>query len=238
MGNKSINPKVILITGTSEGIGYFLAKYYIKKEYVVVGCSRSDCDINNSNYYHIKGDISKEESILEIFRFIRSRFSRLDVVINNAAVNPAILNIAFLPYNTIENIYRINVMAPIFICREAVKLMIRNKSGRIINIGSMATKHEVAGEALYTSTKSSLNAFTRVLAKEVYKYGITANVISPSIIDTKLSRTINKEAIAVILSRNVIHEYGEFTDVSNSIDFLLCESSKCITGQLIYLGGV
>jgi 3-oxoacyl-[acyl-carrier protein] reductase len=228
----------MLITGSSRGIGNYLANYYIDSGFIVIGCSRNECNIKNENYIHIIADISNEKEILNVFKIIRKNYKRLDILINNAAINPAILNVAFLPYKTIQDIYNVNVFAPILFCREAIKLMIRNKFGRIINIGSMATRHEVSGEALYTSTKASINAFTRVLSKEVATSGITVNIIAPSVIETELSKAINKEALKEVLNRNAIKEYGNLLDISNSIDYIIREESKSVTGQIIYLGGV
>jgi len=236
--NKSNSKSVMLITGTSKGIGKYLADYYLNKGFTVIGCSRSACEIENDNYTHIIADISNEDEILNIFKIIRKDYKRLDVLINNAAINSAILNVAFLPYETIQKIFKINVFAPIMFCREAVKLMSRNKFGRIINLGSMATRHEVAGEALYTATKASINAFTRVLSKEVINLGITVNVLAPSAIETDLSKAINQDALMEVLNRNAIKQYGDLIDVSNSIDYLIKEESKSVTGQVIYLGGV
>jgi len=228
---------VILITGTSRGIGKFLAEYYLNEGYIVIGCSRSTSSVLHTCYHHFSIDISTENEIQTIFQFIRKQIKRLDIVINNAAINPAILSAALLPYNIMQSAFCVNVFAPMVICREAVKIMGRKKFGRIINIGSMATKHEVPGEALYTSTKAALNGYTRVLAKEVYKMGITVNVVSPAAIKTGLSAQINQQALTEVLSRNAINKFGEFEDVSNTIDFLIRKENDSITGQLIYLGG-
>ena len=192
----------------------------------------------NAAKSHIIADISSEEEIIRVFRIIRSDYKRLDFLINNAAINPAILNVAFLPYETIQKIFKTNVFAPIVFCREAVKIMSRYKFGRIVNMGSMATRHEVAGEALYTATKASINAFTKVLSKEVNNLGITVNVLAPSVIETDLSKAINQEALREILNRNAIKKYGELIDISNSIDYLISKESQSVTGQVIYLGGV
>jgi 3-oxoacyl-[acyl-carrier protein] reductase len=227
----------MLITGTSKGIGEYLANYYLINGFIVIGCSRTACKIKNDNYTHIIADISNDTEILNIFKIIRKDYKRLDVLINNAAINPAILNVAFLPYETIQKIFKVNVFAPIMFCREAIKLMSRNKFGRIINLGSMATRHEVAGEALYTATKASIISFTRVLSKEVSNLGITANVLAPSAIETDLSKAINQDALMEVLNRNAIKKYGDLIDVSNSIDYLIKKESKSITGQVIYLGG-
>jgi 3-oxoacyl-[acyl-carrier protein] reductase len=235
--NMSDKP-VMLITGTSRGIGRYLADYYLDKGFKLIGCSRSPGVIVNENYLHIIADISREEEIINIFRIIRNDYKRLDYLINNAAINPAILNVAFLPYETIQNIFRTNVFAMIMFCREAIKIMGRNKFGRIVNMGSMATRHEVAGEALYTATKASINAFTKVLSKEVSNLGITVNVLAPAVIETELSRAVNQEALREVLNRNAIRQYGNLSDVSNSIDYLISKVSQSITGQVIYLGGV
>ena len=161
---------VMLITGTSKGIGKYLADYYLNKGFIVFGCSRSASEIENDNYIHIIADISHEHEIINIFKIIRKDYKRLDVLVNNAVVNTSDLNVALLPFKTIEYTFKVNVFAPILICREAVKLMSRNKFGRIVNIGSMLSRHEIPGTALYTTTKSALIAFTRVLSKEVYSF--------------------------------------------------------------------
>ena len=233
-----VKKKLVLITGTSRGIGAYLAKHYLLKGYIVIGCSRSISVIDEIDYFHIQSDISEELEILKVFSFIRKQFGYIDVLINNAAINPAIMSAALLPYESIQKAYKVNVFATMLFCREAVKLMSRKKFGRIINIGSMASKHEVPGEGLYTSTKAAVIAYTRVLAKEVYKQGITANVVAPSAIETELSKQINVNALKEVLLRNAIHKMGEFSDVSNVIDLLINEESSSITGQAIFLGGV
>lgn len=238
MNNSSSDKKVFLITGTSKGIGRYLAQYYLNDGNYVIGCSRSKSDLVNDNYTHLEKDIANETEILEVFRFIRKEYKRIDVLINNAAINPRILTAGLLPYRMIEDTYKVNVYAPMIFCREAIKLMSRKRYGRIVNISSMAVKHEVSGESLYTSTKSAITAYTKVISKEINDYGITANVIAPSAIPTDLSAKINQEALQEVLSRNAIKSLGEMKDVSNTIDFVISKDSSSITGQIIYLGGV
>lgn len=233
-----IQAKIILITGTSKGIGKYMAEYYCNRGFSVIGCSRSVCDISHENYTHFSADITNEAEVLSLFKQVKQRFSKIDILINNAAVNPAILSAALLPVAVIESAFRTNVFAPMMLCREAVKLMARHKFGRIINFGSMATRHEVPGESVYTSTKAALIAYSRVLSKEVAKSNITVNVVAPSAIRTELSAKINQEALQEVLSRNAINTYGDFADVTNIVDLLITDESKSITGQVIYLGGV
>ncbi len=237
MEKKNNQTLIILITGTSRGIGKYIAEYYCSLNYTVIGCSRTESTITHDDYSHFVVDVGKEQELIEMFKSIRQHFKRVDVLINNAAINPAIISGALVPYTTVEKVFKVNVFAPMFCCREAVKLMLRNKFGRIINIGSMAAKHEVPGEGLYTSTKAAMNAYTRVLAKEVGKMGITVNVLAPAAIRTELSSKINQTALAEVLSRNAINDYGDFEDITNSLDFLIKKESKHVTGQIIYLGG-
>jgi 3-oxoacyl-[acyl-carrier protein] reductase len=232
------NIQTILITGTSRGIGHYLATYYLNLGHNVIGCSRSKSTIENNHYKHFEIDLANEYDILEMFKLIRKEFKSISVLINNAAINPAIIMAPLLPYETISNTFKVNVFATMICTREGVKLMLKNKFGRIINLGSMASKHEVPGESLYTSTKSAINAYTRVVAKEVGKMGITVNVVAPSAIETELSNQINRDALNEVLSRNAINKLGDFSDVSNIIDTLIKNESKAITGQIIYLGGV
>lgn len=229
---------IILITGTSAGIGKYLAEYYSMKGFQVLGCSRRDSSISYSNYKHYKIDLQSESEIVDLFRSIRREYKSLDAVINNAAINPFIGSAALLSEETIIKTYKTNVFAPMIICREAVKIMSRTKFGRIINIGTMATYHEVPGESLYTSSKAALDSYSRILAKEMAKLNITVNILAPSAIETDLSKQINEDKLFEVLNRNAINTFGSMSDVSNLADLLLKKESSAITGQVIYLGGV
>jgi 3-oxoacyl-[acyl-carrier protein] reductase len=231
------NKKVILITGTSKGIGRYLAEYYVKRGFYVIGCSRNSIDFSNKLYKHFEIDITDEKNIIEIFNFIRKELKRLDILINNAVINPNIISSALLSYTDIEISYKTNVFSTMIFCREAIKIMMRKKFGRIINIGSMVTKHESLGGILYSPTKSAINSYTKVLSKEIYRAGITVNVVAPSAIKTELSDGLNKVVLAEILSRNAIPEFGKMSDISNLIDLLIKKESNSLTGQVFYLGG-
>lgn len=229
--------KVVLITGTSRGIGRYLAEYYLALNHDVIGCSRGECEINNQRYTHFKADIADKNEVLKIFKLVRKEFGRLDVLINNAAINPMIALASLMPYNVVEKTYKVNLFATILFCQEAVKIMSRKKKGRIINMGSIAEKHDAIGESLYASTKAAVNTFTKILAKEVNTLGITVNVVVPAVIKTELSGKVSDEAIQQIFARNAIKEYGKMEDVSNLIDFLIKDESSSLTGQIFYLGG-
>ena len=109
--------KVILITGTSKGIGKYLSEHYIDKGYFVIGCSRGKSAIYSKYYKHFEIDISDESKIVDLFLFIRNNLKRLDVLINNAVVNPSVISSAFVSYEDIEKAYRINVFSTMIFCK-------------------------------------------------------------------------------------------------------------------------
>ncbi|MBO3699763.1 SDR family NAD(P)-dependent oxidoreductase [Roseivirga sp. E12] len=229
---------VVLITGTSRGIGRYLVEYYCSKGNKVIGCSRNDSIFSADNYQHIQLDVSDEPAVQNMFRSIRKEYNQLDVLINNAAVNLTLSPVYALTKDSVLRTMEVNFVSTVLMSKMAVKLMSKNTFGRIINIGSMASKLEVKGESIYSASKAAINTFTRVMAKEVHRLGITCNVVAPSAIETELSKQIDPEALKEVLSRNAVSEFGRFEDISNTIDFLLSQESNAVTGQIIYLGGV
>jgi len=232
-----INKPVMLITGTRKGIGKYLAEYYSKNLYQVIGCSRGLIDYKLDNYQHFCLDVSEESSVKKMFTEIRKKYGRLDVLINNAGVNYAHSPLLLVPYESALKTVEVNLLGTFLLSREAAKIMKKKSFGRIVNLGSMAVKHEVKGEAIYTASKAAIVSLTRVMAKEISSYGITCNTVSPAAIDTDFIKKINNNGLNEVLSRNAIPNVGSLNEVSNTIDWLINTESSAITGQSIYLGG-
>jgi 3-oxoacyl-[acyl-carrier protein] reductase len=237
MAHGAVDLPVILITGTRSGIGRYLAEYYVARPFRVIGVSRGEPDLRAENYRHFRLDVREERAVKEMFSALRATYQRLDILVNNAGVNPSIGPVLLTPLGSLTRAFETNCLGPFLLSREAAKLMSRNSFGRIITFSSMAVRHEVAGEAVYTATKAAVTAFSRVFAKEVYKLGITCNVLAPSAIDTALSQAVDQHALRDVLRRNAIPDYGLLSDISNSIDWLIRPESQAITGQVIFLGG-
>ncbi len=229
---------VIIITGTRKGIGKELAEYFIAEGHQVIGCSRGEASIDNPNYEHYSLDITNEIAIKTFFSQIRKKYGRLDVLINNAAVNTALAPITLVSYNAAASTMNTNFIGSFLMSREGIKLMMKNSFGRIVNMGSMAVKYEEKGEAIYTASKAALLAMTKIMAKEVFQYGITCNAVSPSAIKTDLMDNIDPDALKVVLKRNAIPEMGTTKELVDTIKWLISPQSDKITAQNIYLGGV
>lgn len=232
-----MDPQITLITGTRKGIGKYLVEHYIKRGHIVVGCSREVPDWTIQGYKHYEADVSDEKAVLQIFSGIRKEYGRLDNLINNAGI--ASMNHTILtPLSSVHSVLNTNVVGTFLFCREAAKLMQKNKYGRIVNFATVATPLKLEGEALYAASKAAVVTLTQILAREFADLGITVNAVGPTPIKTDLIRGVPQDKMDSLLSRQAIREYGTFEDVSNVIDFYLMPESRFVTGQVIYLGGV
>ncbi|MCC6146993.1 MAG: SDR family oxidoreductase [Anaerolineaceae bacterium] len=228
---------VMLITGARKGIGRYLAEYYLGKGWHVVGCSRSPTEFEAPGYQHYCLDVADEKAARALFAQIRKEHGRLDALLNNAgaaAMNHALLT----PIETVLRLLNTNVAGTFLFCREAARLMQARKVGRIVNFTTVAVPLMLEGEAAYAASKAAVTSLTQILARELAPLGITVNAIGPTPIDTDLIRGIPQEKLDRLLQQQAIHRFGEFTDISNTIDFFLRPESNFITGQVIYLGGV
>ncbi len=230
--------RVMLISGTSRGIGKYLAQYYLSRGFKVIGCSRSPSNIENSGYLHFILNVADEPQVQKMLSAIRKTYGRLDYLLNNAAINPKISPVMLTSLVGMQKTFETNFFGTYLLSRESVKLMIPKKFGRIVNFGSMAAYHHVPGESAYTASKAAVLSWTRVFAKEVYSYGITCNVVSPAAIATDLSAQVDPAALKEVLKRNAIPEMGKFEDVSHLVNYLIDDQSHAMTGQTLYLGGV
>jgi 3-oxoacyl-[acyl-carrier protein] reductase len=229
--------QIILITGTRKGIGQFLVEHYTMLGYQVIGCSRSEPEYLLDNYQHFCLDVCDEKEVKKMFNQIRRSYGGLNILINNAGIasmNPALLT----EIDTVHKVLNTNVVGTFLFCREAAKLMLRNKFGRIVNFATVATPLKLEGEAIYASSKAAVISLTQILARELADNGITVNAIGPTPVKTDLIRSVPEEKLERLIDRQAIHRYGEYNDIINVIDFFIKPESSFITGQVIYLGGI
>jgi 3-oxoacyl-[acyl-carrier protein] reductase len=228
---------VILITGTSTGIGYYLTEYFLNKGNFVVGCSRSEATVNHSRYRHHRLDVSSEPEVKDLMRQVRKEFGRLDVLINNAGI-ASMNHFVLTPVETLHKVLNTNVIGMFLFSREAAKLMKKTGGGCIVNFSTVAVPLRLEGEAIYAASKAAVVNLTQVMSKELIEWGIRVNAVGPTPIYTNLIKAVPKDKIDALISQQTIKRLGKFEDVSNVIDFLISPASEFITGQVIYLGGV
>lgn len=229
--------KIIVITGTSKGIGEALALHYLSKNCIVIGCSRSKASINHKNYRHFSLEVNDEKAVISMIRDIKKEFSHIDILINNAAI-ASMNHILTTSLETISKLFNTNFLGTFLFTREVSKVMMKKKSGRIINFTTVAKPLKLEGEAIYASSKAAIESFTQTASKELSPFNITVNAIGPTPIQTDLIKAVPKEKIDELLNKQTVKRFGTFEDIINVVDFFSSDKSGFITGQIIYLGGV
>ena len=227
---------VVLITGTSRGIGRHLAEHFLKKGSIVYGCSRSPVERPRPGYFHHVADVTNENQVKTMFSSIKKHHGRLDITINNAGI-ASMNHFLLMPVSTARKIVDTNLIGTFLICRESVKLMKKRRYGRIINFSSVAVPLNIEGEAVYAASKSAVGTLTRIIAREVSPYGITCNAIGPAPVRTDLLQGISSKKLDRLINSLTIKKFCTFGDITNIVDFLVAPASGSITGQVIYLGG-
>lgn len=228
---------VTVVTGSSRGIGRFLAEHYLERGHAVVGCSRKLLEWSPDGYTHHAVDVSRPDDVTAFFRALRREHGRLDHLVNNAGI--ASMNHSVVtPASTVERVLDTNVLGSFLFMREAAKLMKRRTYGRIVNFTTVAVPLKLAGEAVYAASKAAVESLTAILAKELAGFGVTVNAVGPSPVETDLIRSVPDDKIQELLERQAIPRHGTFEDVANVVDFFLSRDSSMITGQVLYLGGV
>src|SRR5438874_1258978 len=229
--------KVVLVSGTSKGIGRALVEHYADKDCQVIGCSRSPFEGEFPNYRHYCLDVADESAVKHMFAQIRKNEGRLDVLINNAGV--ASMNHSLLtPMATVSKVIQTNFIGTFLFCREAARLMQSHRYGRIVNFATVAVPLKLEGEAVYAASKAAVISLTHILAREFAEFGITVNAVGPTPIKTDLIRGVPPEKLDVLISRQAIKRYGETRDVMQVVDFFIAPASDFVTGQVIFLGGI
>jgi len=240
MSGKKSDPSdkpVMLITGTRKGIGRHLAETYARRGYLVEGCSRGEAGWEAENYTHHQVDVADERQVKAMISNVAKRHGRIDVVLNNAAI--ATMNHVLLtPAATANRMLEVNVTGTMLVCRDAAKVMMRRRYGRIVNFTTIVAPIALAGEAIYAASKSAVVTFTRILAFELGQWGITCNSFGATPIMTDMIRGVPQEKIDAVVNGLAIKRLGTPEDCVNVCDFFISPSSDNITGQVIYLGGV
>ena len=233
--------KKILITGATGGIGKALVKKFISLEGNVLATGTKTEKLNAlkeefPNINILKFDISDHSKIEEFIENTSSQLAGLDVLVNNAGINMDNLSLRMKDEEW-KKVIDVNLGATFFLCKYAIKKMLKNKYGRIVNITSIVAHTGNLGQANYAASKAAIIGMSKSLAIEYAKKNITINCVSPGFIQSNMTDKIVESIKAVLTSRIPMSKLGTGEDVSNTVAFLSSDAASYITGQTLHVNG-
>ncbi|MBK7523177.1 MAG: SDR family oxidoreductase [Saprospiraceae bacterium] len=243
----SLNGKTALITGASKGIGLAIAKAYLSLGANVVISSRNENElikvtkeVGSQKFIYKKCHVGNREERESLVQFVLEHFGRIDILVNNAAINPVFLPIADCEENTFDKIMEINVKAPFVLSNLVVNHMKEQGGGSIIHISSVEGKNPSEGLGLYSVSKAALLMLAKSQAKEWGKHNVRVNTILPGVIKTKFSEAIwqNEEFLKKWTSKLPLKRMAEPEEIAGLAVFLASDAaSYCTGGEYIADGG-
>ena len=233
--------KKILITGATGGIGYSLVETFSSLGGAVLATGTKEDKLNDLkkkflNIKSIKFDISDHNKIDQLVEKASSELSGLDILINNAGITIDNLSLR-MKNEDWKKVIDINLSSTFYLCKFALKKMLKNKYGRIVNITSIVGHTGNLGQSNYSASKAGLIAMSKSLAIEYAKKNITINCVSPGFIQTKMTDKIPDEIKNTLISRIPMDKLGSGRDVSNTVAFLSSDLASYITGETIHVNG-
>ena len=233
--------KNILITGASGGIGNELVKKFILLGGNVLGSGTKTekLDLLKKKYPNIKVkkfDIAEHSRIEEFIDNVSLELGGLDILINNAGINMDNLSLR-MKDDEWKKVIDINLTSTFFLSKHAIKKMLKNKFGRIVNITSVVGHTGNLGQANYSASKAGIIGMSKSLAMEYAKKNITVNCVAPGFIVSDMTINIAEKVKMYLTSRIPMGKLGTGEDVSNCVAFLSSEQASYVTGETIHVNG-
>ena len=231
--------KTALVTGASRGIGKAIAEKLKADNYKVLGTATSDSGVDTLNSNGIEGhllDLNSKDSIENFWSKLESNNKTISVLVNNAGItrDNIILRMSDEEWSDIMNVHLYGTFQ---LSKRGLKMMLKNKWGRIINISSASASIGNRGQSNYAAAKAGVEAFTKSLAKEVGKRDITINAVAPGFISTDMTEN-NKGVNADYLAKEIpLGRFGKPEEVASLISFMCSDGASYITGQTIHING-
>lgn len=235
--------QVALITGSARGIGKEIAIVLAKK-----GCDIVVADINHAEETAIeiaalgvraeplKLNVADSASVVDVFKHIMDKFGRLDILVNNAGITRDTI-ILRMKDEDWESVLDINLKGAFLCTREAIKIMSKQRYGRIVNISSVVAFMGNAGQVNYSASKAGLIGLTKSVAREYAKRGVTVNAVAPGFIKTAMTEALPEKVKEDMMGAIPVGRFGEALDVANAVAFLASKEAEYITGNVIHVNG-
>jgi len=224
---------MIIVTGASRGIGRAISERLISNGIEVLGLAR---EIRDVPFPCMSCDVSCYENVELIALKLKKQDVIVEGLINAAGISSTSLAIS-TPTKTAQSIINTNLLGTIYCCQLFSKFMLLKKSGCIITFSSIAVPLAIRGKSLYIASKAGVEAFTRVFARELAKYNIRVNCISPGPIDTDALKSTPLDQVNDVVSKQIIQKQFDKEDICDLVELLLDKKSNSLSGQIFNVGG-
>ena len=242
-----LDGKVAIVTGGSSGIGKSIALLYAKEGADVVINSRSEealkevCKQNEKKITYVVGDITQEGVVKKLADYVKTKFGKLDILVNNAALCP-VISLKYMKISDYDKVFNIDVRALVNVTIELLPLIIKSK-GNILNISSFGATHRFKNLSMYMGAKAAVENFTRCWALELAKEGVRVNALAPGIIESNMWNLtgLPKEKEKLFKENTIkmipFQRIGTPEEVANVALFLVSDEASYVTGSIYNVDG-
>ena len=245
MTTRPLDGKVAIVTGGSRGIGAAIAALLAEHGAAVVVSARDadrlqravrELEERGATALGVVADAGKREDADRLVEAARARFGRLDLLVNNAGITRDGLLIR-MKDDDWDRVMETNLRGAFLMTRAAAKVMVRQRSGRIVNIASAAGAMGNPGQTNYSAAKAGLIGLTKATARELAHWGILVNAVAPGLIETDMAAAISPEAREALLAQVPLKRIGSAREVAEMVGFLAGDGAAYVTGQVFHVNG-
>lgn len=237
--------RVAVVTGGSRGIGLGVAALLAEDGASVVVSGRDadrleravkELEASGAAVLGVVADVARREDCDRLVDTARERFGRLDILVNNAGITRDALLVRMKDEDW-DRVLEVNLRGAFLMTRAAVRVMMRQRSGRIINVSSTAGAMGNPGQASYAAAKAGLVGLTKSAARELARWGILVNAVAPGLVETDMTAALPAEARQALLAQIPLGRAGTVREVAEVVRFLAGDGASYVTGQVVHVNG-
>jgi 3-oxoacyl-[acyl-carrier protein] reductase len=230
----------VLVSGGTRGVGLAVARKLVKDGFSVFAIGRKEGEALNGaiaglpagQLHFVPFDLSNVDAIPDLIRELKAEHGAFYGLVNNAALGTDGL-LSNMHNSDIERLVKLNTVSPIVLTKYVMRAMMTAGEGRIVNISSIIGFTGYSGLSVYGATKASMQGFTRSLAREVGRLGITVNAVAPGFMETEMTQSMTQAQRDKIAGRAALKRLVDVEDVANAVSFLMSDAAKNITGTVM-----